>query len=71
MKKSLIDFKVYNRLLVGMLQKCNNCPPFCFTLLLTLLRSIQKVASCGVTGWNGKEFFALRHSSKVRFHPLV
>ena len=24
-----------------------------------------------VTGWNGRELFALRHSSKVRFHPVV
>ena len=39
--------------------------------LLTLLRSIQKRASRRVTGCNGREFFALRHSSKVLFHPLV
>ena len=38
--------------------------------LLTLLRSIQKLASRRVTGWNGREFFALRHSSKVRFHRV-
>ena len=35
------------------------------------LRSIQTLASRRVAGWNGEKLFALRHSSKVHFHPSV
>ena len=45
--------------------------PHYYCRIINTFEVIQKLASRRVTGWNGREFFPLRHSSKVRFHPLL
>ena len=53
-----------------MLEQVVNNQPMDFSQVQASI-NINKLASRRVTGWNGREFFALWHSSKVHFHPLV